>query len=35
MSVPEIAETLSINQEAAKSRLRYAISKLRAGLSVE
>ncbi len=33
MSVPEIAETLGINQEAAKSRLRYAISKLRAGLS--
>ncbi len=35
MSVPEIAETLGINQEAAKSRLRYAISKLRAGLSEE
>jgi RNA polymerase sigma-70 factor, ECF subfamily len=35
MSVPEIAETLSINQEAAKSRLRYAINKLRTGLSDE
>ncbi len=35
MSVPEIAETLSINHEAAKSRLRYAISKLRTGLSDE
>lgn len=35
MSVPEIAETLGINQEAAKSRLRYAISKLRIGLSNE
>ena len=35
MSVPEIAETLGINQEAAKSRLRYAINKLRAGLSNE
>lgn len=33
MSVPEIAETLGINQEAAKSRLRYAVNKLRAGLS--
>tara|TARA_R110000782_G_scaffold259539_2_gene350093 strand:- start:2020 stop:2577 length:558 start_codon:yes stop_codon:yes gene_type:complete len=32
MSVPEIADTLGINQEAAKSRLRYAINKLRAGL---
>ncbi|GJM05865.1 MAG: Ecf-type RNA polymerase sigma factor [marine bacterium B5-7] len=32
MSVPEIAETLGINQEAAKSRLRYAINKLRVGL---
>lgn len=35
MSVPEIAETLGINQEAAKSRLRYAVNKLRAGLSDE
>jgi RNA polymerase sigma-70 factor (ECF subfamily) len=35
MSVPEITETLGINQEAAKSRLRYAISKLRTGLSDE
>jgi RNA polymerase sigma-70 factor (ECF subfamily) len=35
MSVPKIAETLGINQEVAKSRLRYAISKLRAGLSSE
>ncbi len=35
MSVPEIAETLGINQEAAKSRLRYAINKLRAGLNDE
>jgi len=33
MSIPEIAETLGINQEAAKSRLRYAVSKLRTGLS--
>jgi len=33
MSIPEIAETLGINQEAAKSRLRYAINKLRSGLS--
>jgi RNA polymerase sigma-70 factor, ECF subfamily len=35
MSVPEIAETLGINQEAAKSRLRYAVNKLRTGLSEE
>jgi RNA polymerase sigma-70 factor, ECF subfamily len=35
MSVPEIAETLGINQEAAKSRLRYAINKLRTGLNDE
>jgi RNA polymerase sigma-70 factor, ECF subfamily len=35
MNVPEIAETLGINQEAAKSRLRYAIGKLRTGLSEE
>jgi RNA polymerase sigma-70 factor (ECF subfamily) len=35
MNVPEIAETLGINQEAAKSRLRYAINKLRTGLSDE
>lgn len=33
MTVPKIAETLGINQEAAKSRLRYAVSKLRSGLS--
>jgi RNA polymerase sigma-70 factor, ECF subfamily len=32
MSVPEIAETIGINNEAAKSRLRYAIAKLRSGL---
>jgi RNA polymerase sigma-70 factor, ECF subfamily len=35
MSVPEIAETLGINHEAAKSRLRYAIKKLRSGLGAE
>lgn len=35
MSLPEIAETLGINNEAAKSRLRYAIAKLRSGLSDE
>ncbi len=35
MSVPEIAETLGINQEAAKSRLRYAIKKIRTGLNDE
>lgn len=35
MSIPEIVETLGINQEAAKSRLRYAIKKLRTGLSDE
>ena len=35
MSVPEIAETLGIKQEAAKSRLRYAINKLRTGLNEE
>ncbi|HIF50796.1 MAG TPA: RNA polymerase sigma factor [Thiotrichaceae bacterium] len=35
MSVSEIAETLGINQEAAKSRLRYAINKLRTGLNEE
>lgn len=35
MSLPEIAETIGINQEAAKSRLRYAINKLRLGLSRE
>lgn len=35
MSVPEIAETIGINKEAAKSRLRYAIMKLRQGLADE
>jgi RNA polymerase sigma-70 factor, ECF subfamily len=35
MSVPEIAQTLGINQEATKSRLRYAINKLRTGLNKE
>lgn len=35
MSVQEIAETIGINYEAAKSRLRYAIAKLRSGLSDE
>jgi RNA polymerase sigma-70 factor, ECF subfamily len=35
MSLPEIAETIGINNEAAKSRLRYAIAKLRSGLSDE
>jgi RNA polymerase sigma-70 factor, ECF subfamily len=35
MSLSEIAETIGINQEAAKSRLRYAINKLRSGLSRE
>lgn len=35
MSVPEIAETIGINNEAAKSRLRYAIAKLRSALSEE
>ena len=32
MSVVEIAEVMSVNQETAKSRLRYAIKKLREGL---
>lgn len=35
MTVSEIAETVGINAEAAKSRLRYAIAKLRSGLSSE
>ncbi|MBL1140729.1 MAG: RNA polymerase sigma factor [Proteobacteria bacterium] len=35
MSIPDLAETLGINHEAAKSRLRYAISKLRTGLNNE
>lgn len=35
MTVSEIAETVGINNEAAKSRLRYAIVKLRSGLSSE
>lgn len=35
MTLPEIAETIGINNEAAKSRLRYAIVKLRSGLSGE
>ncbi len=35
MTIPEIAETVGINNEAAKSRLRYAIAKLRSGLSSE
>ncbi len=35
MSVQEIAETIGINHEAAKSRLRYAIAKLRSGLTNE
>src|SRR5258706_15668198 len=33
MSVAEIAAATGINEEAAKSRLRYALSKLRAALS--
>ncbi len=32
MTVPEIADTIGVNQEAVKSRLRYAIAKLRKGL---
>lgn len=32
MSVREIAESMSISEEAAKSRLRYAVAKLRKGL---
>lgn len=35
MSIAEIAETIGINHEAAKSRLRYAIAKLRSGLTEE
>ncbi len=35
MSIAEIAETLGINHETAKSRLRYAIAKLRSGLNEE
>jgi len=35
MTISEIAETVGINNEAAKSRLRYAIAKLRSGLSSE
>jgi RNA polymerase sigma-70 factor (ECF subfamily) len=35
MTVSEIAEIVGINAEAAKSRLRYAIAKLRSGLSSE
>ena len=33
MSIAEIAETTGVNVETAKSRLRYAVNKLRAGLS--
>ena len=35
MTVSEIAETVGVNNEAAKSRLRYAIAKLRSGLNGE
>ena len=35
MNLQEIAETIGINYEAAKSRLRYAINKLRTVLSEE
>lgn len=35
MSVPEIAEIMNVNQETAKSRLRYALKKLREGLQDE
>ena len=35
MSIAEIAETVGINHEAAKSRLRYAVTKLRKGLADE
>ena len=35
MTIPEIAETIGVNNEAAKSRLRYAIAKLRSGLNGE
>lgn len=35
MSIADIAETIGINHEAAKSRLRYAITKLRSGLNQE
>ena len=33
MSVAEIAEMTGVNAETAKSRLRYAVNKLRAGMS--
>jgi len=32
LTVAEIAEVTGVNTEAAKSRLRYAVKKLRAGL---
>ena len=34
LSVPEIAEVVGIGAEAVKSRLRYAVKKLRAGMEV-
>ena len=33
MSLVEIAKTTGVNTETAKSRLRYAVNKLRAGLA--
>jgi RNA polymerase sigma-70 factor (ECF subfamily) len=33
MSIAEIAETTGVNAETAKSRLRYAVNKLRVGMS--
>jgi len=32
MSVEEIAEATGVNRETAKSRLRYALARLRAGM---
>jgi RNA polymerase sigma-70 factor (ECF subfamily) len=33
MSIEEIAETTGVTRETAKSRLRYAMKKLREGMS--
>ena len=34
MSVEEIAQATGVNRETAKSRLRYAITKLRQGMEL-
>ena len=35
MSVEEIAKATGVNRETAKSRLRYAIAKLRVGMELD